>query len=98
MRHDLVCGSAGVACRIYRICHGSPTCGFFCFSLWILDVERKGLAILQRDVTVNLLSVQLTSLTRRTVTKANNVTRWDFKNCTEEMMGTVYCLFGKIFK
>jgi len=73
MRHVLAYESPGVAARVYRICHGTCTCSFSCFYLWILDVERKGVAILQRDLTVNIPSAQLTSLTRSTVTKGNDV-------------------------
>ena len=98
MRRVLACGSPDVTAKVYRICHGSFTCSFFCLSLWILDVERKGLAILQREVTVNVPVAQLTSLTLRTVTKANKVPKVGLQELYRRLMGTVHCVFGKILK
>ena len=56
-------------------------------------MERKGLDILQRDVNVNVPAAQLTSLTRRTVTKANNVTKVRLRELYRRMDGDCSLLF-----
>jgi len=56
-------------------------------------VERKGLDILQRDVTVNVPAAQLTSLTRHTVTKGNNVTKVRLQELYRRIYGDCSLLF-----